>query len=61
MKKLYLDDCNAERECRTEKLYSELLYLKNYEGLTKVGENRYLMVTDNQDAMLTDFIYFEVK
>jgi uncharacterized protein YjiK len=61
VKKLYLDDCNAERECRTEKLYSELLYLKNYEGLTKVGENRYLMVTDNQDAMATDFIYFEVK
>ncbi len=61
VKKLYLGDCNAERECKTEKLYSKLLYLKNYEGLTKVGKNRYLMVTDNQGFVATDFIYFEVK
>lgn len=53
VKKLYLDDCDAERVCKTQKLYSERLYLKNYEGLTKVGGNRYLMATD--------FIYFEVK
>jgi hypothetical protein len=61
MKKLYLNDCNAERECKTEKFYSKLLYLKNYEGLTKVGKNRYLIVNDNQDAVATDFVYFEVK
>lgn len=61
LKKLYLDDCNAEQECKTQTLYSKRHYFINYEGLTSVGENRYLMVSDNQSSMTTDFLFFEVK
>ncbi|MCF6244133.1 MAG: esterase-like activity of phytase family protein [Sulfurovum sp.] len=61
LKKLYLNDCDALKVCKTQILYSEKMNLKNYEGLTKIGPNRYLMVTDNQDKITTDFIYFEIK
>jgi len=61
LKKLYIDDCNASNVCKTDILYSEKINLKNYEGLTKLGQNRYLMVTDNQDKVTTNFMYFEVK
>jgi len=61
LKKLYIDDCDTANVCRTDILYSEKMNLKNYEGLTKLGQNRYLMVTDNQNKITTDFMYFEVK
>lgn len=61
LKKVYIDDCNEANICKTQILYSEKMNLKNYEGLTKLSQNRYLMVTDNQAKITTDFIYFEVK
>jgi len=61
LKKLYLNDCDEDKVCKTQILYSGKMNIKNYEGLTKIGENRYLMVTDNQDKLTTDFMYFEVK
>ncbi len=62
LKKLYIDDCDQNNLCRTEVLYFEHMYITNYEGLTKIDKNRYLMVSDNQNQNLiaTDFIYFEV-
>jgi hypothetical protein len=61
LKKLYLNECDEEKLCKTQILYSEKINLKNYEGLTYLGGNRYLMVTDNQDKITTDFMYFEIK
>ncbi|HIP28274.1 MAG TPA: esterase-like activity of phytase family protein [Sulfurovum sp.] len=61
LKKLYLNDCDEHKICKTQIIYSEKMNLKNYEGLTKIGKNRYLMVTDNQKKITTDFIYFEIK
>ena len=61
LKKLYLNDCDEHKVCKTHIIYSEKMNLKNYEGLTKIGKNRYLMVTDNQNKITTNFIYFEVK
>ena len=61
LKKVYLDDCDEKKVCKSEILYSEKMNLKNYEGLTKIGKNRYLMVTDNQNKLKTHFMYFEIK
>ena len=66
LKKLYLNDCDKENNCRVEYLAS-FNSLKgdgfnNFEGLTRVSKNRYLMVSDNNDYTLlpTKLIYFEV-
>ena len=66
LKKLYLEECDKNRQCKTEVLASmnssEGWGVNNFEGLTKVGKNRYLMVSDNNNnSMLrTVFVYFEV-
>ena len=66
LKKVYLDSCDQERYCKSEYLAS-FNSLKgdgfnNFEGLTRVSANRYLMVSDNNGYRLlpTKLIYFEV-
>lgn len=67
LKKLYLDKCTKERLCQTKVLAEFNSYkgwiVNNYEGLARVGKNRYLMVSDNNNKMILSnmLIYFEVK
>jgi hypothetical protein len=67
LKKLYLNKCDKNHQCKTEVLASMNSYdgwgINNYEGLTKIGKNRYLMVSDNNNKQLlrTVLVYFEVK
>jgi len=67
LKKLYLNKCDKKHQCKTEILASMNSYdgwaVNNYEGLAKVGKNRYLMVSDNNNKQLlrTVLVYFEVK
>jgi len=66
LKKLSLDKCNKEKFCQTEILASFQgiigFGVQNFEGLTKVSKNRYLMVSDNNNKSIlpTKLIYFEV-
>jgi len=67
LKKLYLDKCDKNRNCKSEVLASFNNYkgwaVNNYEGLAKVGKNRYLMVSDNNNKFIltTQLIYFKVN
>ena len=67
LKKVYLNKCNIKRECKSELLASfssdEGYGYNNFEGLAKVGKNRYLMVSDNNghDILPTTLTYFRVK
>jgi len=67
LKKLYLNKCNKKHQCKTKVLASFNSFkgwaVANYEGLTKVGKHRYLMVSDNgnKSYLSTTFVYFEVS
>lgn len=67
LKKLYLNQCNQHNVCPTKVLAEFNSYkgwaVNNYEGLTRVGKNRYLMVSDNNNKAIlsTMLVYFEVK
>jgi len=67
LKKLYLNKCDKKRNCQSEVLASFNSYdgwaVNNYEGLAKVGKNRYLMVSDNNNKFIltTQLIYFKVN
>lgn len=67
LKKVYLNKCNVKRECKSELLASfssdEGYGYNNFEGLAKVGKNRYLMISDNNghDILPTTLTYFRVK
>jgi len=67
LKKLYLNKCDKNQQCQTEILASlnsqEGWGVNNYEGLARVGKNRYLMVSDNNNNQIlrTVLVYFEVK
>jgi hypothetical protein len=67
LKKLYLNKCDKKRNCKSEILASFNSYqgwaVNNYEGLAKVGKNRYLMVSDNNNNFIltTQLIYFKVN
>ena len=67
LKKVYLDDCHHKEGCRTKVLASfnsfEGWGINNFEGLAKVGKNRYIMISDNHNQAIlpTILIYFEVK
>jgi hypothetical protein len=66
LKKVYLDQCQNGM-CRTEVLLKmnshEGWGVDNFEGLARVGKERYLMVSDDNDNFFqqTLLIYFEVK
>ena len=70
LKKLYLKGCRKrgrkKRVCRSEVLakFSSAngWHIDNFEGLAKVGKNRYVMVSDDNDNFFqrTLLVYFEV-
>ena len=67
LKRLYLNRCNKKHFCKTEVLITYTgqagMNISNYEGLAKVGKNRYLMVSDNNNKAIlsTKLIYFKVN
>ena len=67
LKRLYLNKCNKKHFCKTEVLTTYTgqagINISNYEGLAKVGKNRYLMVSDNNNKAIlsTKLIYFKVN
>jgi len=62
-----LEDCNKHRVCKSElliKLDSDKGWkIDNFEGLTKVGKNKFLMVSDDNDSFFqkTLLVLFEIK
>ncbi|QOP44249.1 esterase-like activity of phytase family protein [Sulfurimonas sediminis] len=65
--KVYLDRCSASRVCKSEVLAkldsSNGWKLDNFEGLTHMYANKYLMVSDDNENMLqkTLLVLFEIK
>jgi len=65
--KLYINGCKSDTFCKKEKLLtidsSKGWTVENFEGLARVGKNRYLMVSDDNESLLmsTILIYFEIK
>jgi len=66
LKKVYLNQCKAG-ECRSQVLLKMNSHrgwgIDNFEGLTRVGKHRYLIVSDDNDNFFqqTLLIYFEVR
>ena len=66
LKKIYLNKCK-KGWCKNEVLAKMSSHdgwgVDNFEGLVRVGENRYLMISDDNDNFFqkTILIYFEVK
>jgi len=65
--KVNLEQCSQERLCKST-LLAELDSAKgwnidNFEGLTKVGNNKFLMVSDDNDSMFqkTLLVLFEIR
>jgi len=67
LKKIYLNQCNKQHHCKDEVLATFNSAkgggYNNFEGLTKVGKNRYVMVSDNNNLALlpTTLLYFKVN
>ena len=65
LKKVYINQCKKGM-CKTEVLLKmnshESWGVDNFEGLTRVGKNRYVMISDDNDNFFqkTLLIYFEV-
>lgn len=66
LKKVYVKECK-KKMCKTKVLAkfnsSQGWLLDNFEGLARVGKNRYVMISDDNDNFFqqTLLIYFEVK
>jgi len=68
LKKVYLSGCkNSKQLCQSELLLKMNTHqgwnIDNFEGLAKVGDHRYVMVSDDNDNFFqkTLFVYFEVS
>ena len=65
LKKIYLNECQSGR-CHSKQLAKMNSHkgwsVDNFEGLTKVGKNRYLMISDDNQNFFqkTLLLYFEV-
>ncbi len=66
LKKVYLNRCNKKAICKSEVLATfnsnKGWGYDNFEGLAKVGKNRYIMVSDNNGYpfLPTVFLYFKI-
>jgi len=66
LKKVYLDKCDKQKECKVEVLAtfssSDGWGYNNFEGLTKVGKDRFVMVSDNNghSFISTVLLYFKI-
>jgi hypothetical protein len=67
LKKVYINRCDRNQQCKSEVLAtfssSEGWGYNNFEGLAKVGKNRFVMVADNNGHSLlpTTFTYFKIN
>ena len=67
LKKVYINKCDKKQQCKSKLLASFNSDngdgFDNFEGLTKVGKNRYLMVSDNNGISMlpTTLTYFKVN
>ena len=67
LKKVFIENCDKKMNCKSEVLASFNSFdgwgINNFEGLAKVGENRFIMVSDNHNKPILDtiLIYFEVQ
>lgn len=68
LKKVHLNDCTAKQSlCRTEVLLKMDSHkgwmVDNFEGLTRVSRDRYVMVSDDNDNFFqqTLLVYFEIS
>ena len=67
LRKVFLNQCNKNNQCRSEVLTTfnsfEGWTVNNYEGLARVGNNRYLMISDNNNEkfLATQLIYFKIN
>jgi len=66
LKKVYINSCNSRNLCKSEVLATfssrKGWGYNNFEGLAKVGKNRYLMVSDNNGHyfLSTVLTYFKI-
>ena len=66
LKKVYLGRCKQNSLCKSEILIKMNSHkgwdVDNFEGLARVGKNRYVMISDDNDNFFqrTLLIYFEV-
>ncbi len=67
LKKVYINRCDRKKRCKSEVLLSfdsfDSWSIGNFEGLAKVGKNRFVMVSDDSNKILlsTLVIYFKVE
>ncbi|TQV62957.1 MAG: esterase-like activity of phytase family protein [Sulfurovum sp.] len=67
LKKVFLDKCDEKNMCQSKVLGEFNSFsgdgVNNYEGITKVGKNRYLLVSDdaNKSFVHTRLLYFSTK
>jgi hypothetical protein len=67
LKKVYINRCNKKQECKSEVLAtfssSDGWGYNNFEGLARVGKNRYIMISDNNGHLFipTVLSYFKIK
>jgi hypothetical protein len=62
-----LNECNKHHVCKSERLAAFDSYkgwhIDNFEGLTKVGKNRFLMISDDNESFFqkTLLVLFEIR
>ena len=65
LRRVNLDVCSVKGECKAEnlKVFSSSLSVDNFEGMTPIGNNRYLVVSDDgkSDLMRTLLTLFKVE
>nr|CAA6830874.1 MAG: Unknown protein [uncultured Thiotrichaceae bacterium] len=65
LRRVNLDTCSDKGECKAEnlKVFSSVLSVDNFEGMTPIGNNRYLMVSDDgkSDLLRTLLTLFKVE
>jgi hypothetical protein len=67
LRKVYINRCDKNRFCQSKVLASLNSFdgwsVNNYEGLTKIAKNRYLMVSDNNNKSIlkTVLVYFKIN
>ena len=67
LKKVFLNRCDKNHICKSKVLFkidsAKGWHIENFEGLARVGKNRYLMISDDNKNFFeqTLLIYFEIE
>ena len=65
--KLYINNCKSGTFCKKEPILkidsAKGWHIENFEGLARVGKNRYLLISDDNDSFLASsvLVYFEIE